>query len=238
MKKAVIIGASSGIGRALALVLSREGYALGLAARRTDLLHDLARGLPNRAIIRRMDVSVQPEAVDALEGLIAELGGMDLLIISAGTGFINPELDWAKEKETSDVNALGFAAMAGAAFRHFRQRGSGHLVGITSIGALRGNSDAPAYYASKAFAASYLQGLRKKAVKMRLPILVTDIQPGLVDTAMAKGEGLFWVQPPEKAALQIWEAIRKRRTHAYVTKRWRLIAWVMKIMPDFLYNRI
>ena len=73
---------------------------------------------------------------------------------------------------------------------------------------------------------------------MNLPIAVTDIQPGFVDTAMAKGEGLFWVASPQKAALQIYETIRKRKKHAYITRRWRLIGWALKIMPDFIYHRL
>ncbi|MCE5336122.1 MAG: SDR family NAD(P)-dependent oxidoreductase [Desulfobacteraceae bacterium] len=238
MKKAVIIGASSGIGRALARVLSKEGYCLGLAARRMHLLESLAAELPGGATLREIDLKKQQEAIEALEGLLEEMNGADLLIISSGTGFINPELDWEMEKETAEVNVLGFAAMAGAAFRHFQKRGSGHLVGISSISAIRGSAEGPAYNASKAFVSSYLQGLRQKAAKLRIPVIVTDIQPGLVDTAMAKGEGLFWVQPPDKVAMQIWDAIRKEKTHAYVTKRWRLVAWALKVMPEALYNRL
>ena len=73
---------------------------------------------------------------------------------------------------------------------------------------------APAYNASKAFVSNYMEGLRQKVRKPNLPITVTDIQPGLVDTAMAQGEGLFRVAPPEKAARQIHEVIKRRRKHA------------------------
>ena len=86
--------------------------------------------------------------------------------------------------------------------------------------------------------ANYLEGLRSKAVKSGTDITVTDIQPGFVDTAMAKGEGQFWVAPPEKAASQIFDAIKAKRSHAYITKRWRIVAWFLKIVPDFIYNRL
>ena len=116
-------------------------------------------------------------------------------------------------------------------------RESGHIVGISSVAAIRGSGNEPAYNASKAFQSNYLQGLRQKFHKLKLPVAVTDVQPGFVDTAMAQGEGLFWVAPPEKAAQQIFNSIRKRRKHVYVTRRWRLIAWLLKILPDSLYDR-
>ncbi len=128
--------------------------------------------------------------------------------------------------------------MANIAMHHFLSKGSGHLVGISSIAAIRGDDTAPAYNASKAFISNYMAGLRKKISKARLPIVVTDVQPGFVDTAMAKGDGLFWVASPQKAAHQIYTAIEKKKKHVYVTKRWKLIGWLMKIMPEFIYNRM
>ena len=166
------------------------------------------------------------------------MGDVDLIILSSGVGFINHDLDWAKEKETIDVNVAGFAIMANVAMHHFLLKGSGHLVGISSIAAIRGDDTAPAYNASKAFISNYLAGLRKKISKAGLPIVVTDVQPGFVDTAMAKGDGLFWVASPQKAAQQIYKAIKKKKKHVYVTKRWKLIGWLMKTMPEFIYNRM
>ena len=173
-----------------------------------------------------------------MENLIEEMGGVDLIIISSGTGFINPDLNWAMEEETLDVNVTGFAALANVAFHHFLQAGRGHLVGISSIAAIRGSAVAPAYNASKAFVSNYLEGLRIRARKIGLPILVTDIQPGFVDTAMAKGQGLFWVAPPQKAARQIYNAIQRKANHAYVTKRWAVIGLLFKVLPYSLYSRL
>lgn len=238
MNKAIVIGASSGIGRELAMVLSRNGYIVGLTGRRVDLLEEIRGALPHPAFLKQMDVTDHSSSMATLEDLIGEMGGMDLIVISAGVGFINPELDWEDEKSTIDVNVAGFTAMANVAFRYFTQTGGGHLVGISSIAAIRGSGDAPAYNASKAFISNYLQGLRTKALKARLPIHITDIQPGLVDTAMAKGDGLFWVAPPEKAARQIFRAIQRKTKHAYVTKRWALIACLLKVLPDCLYTKL
>jgi short-subunit dehydrogenase len=238
MKSAIVLGASSGIGRELAKLLSQKGYKVGLTARRHDLLASLQQELPHPSVIKKMDVSRASDAMYQLNELIKEMQGVELIIISAGIGTINPEFDWQKEADTIETNVVGFAAVANVAVRHFMQQGSGHLIGISSIAALRGSDASPAYYASKAFEANYLQGLRKKMAKLHLPITITDVQPGLVDTAMAQGEGLFWVAPAEKAAQQIYDAISKKKEHIYVTKRWRLIAWLIKGMPAYLYNKM
>ncbi|MCP4539274.1 MAG: SDR family NAD(P)-dependent oxidoreductase [Chloroflexi bacterium] len=237
-KKAIIIGASSGIGRALAKILSHHGYTVGLAARRLTLVQELQKEIGPGAFVKRIDVSQVEEAMSLLAELAQEMGGVDLVVISAGTGFINQDLIWGREKETIAVNVSGFAAMANVAMHHFLQQGAGHLVSISSIGALRGSGPAPAYNASKAFISTYMQGLRQRVFKLKVPITITDIQPGFVDTAMAKGEGMFWVASPEKAAEQIYQVIRKKKTHAYITKRWRLIAWFFRLAPDCIYNRM
>ena len=221
MKKAIIIGATSGIGRELAKILSLNNYIVGMAGRRTELLSNLQREISG-SYIKRIDVTESEEAITFLKELIQEMGGMDLIVISSGVGFINPELDWKQEKETIDVNISGFAAIANAAFKYFYNQGSGHIVGISSIAAIRGSGEAPAYNASKAFVSNYLEGLRQKARKSGIAITVTEIQPGFVNTAMAKGEGLFWVSSPGKACQQILKAVNSKKNHAYITKRWKL----------------
>jgi short-subunit dehydrogenase len=120
----------------------------------------------------------------------------------------------------------------------FERQNSGHLVAITSAGGLRGEPMAPAYSATKAYQINYMEALRKKAFKKGVHIVVTDIRPGLVDTAMAKGEGLFWVMPVEKVASQIIAAIRKKKSKVYVTKRWHILAIINKYLPYCLYKRI
>lgn len=238
MNKAVVIGATSGIGKEVARVLSQNNYVVGLAGRRVELLSQLQREMPVKTYTKRIDVTQPTEAMRLLKELVEEMGGMDLIVISSGVGFINPDLHWEQEKDTIAVNVSGFTAVANVAFQHFCKQGSGHLVGISSVAALRGSSDAPAYNASKAFVSNYMEGLRQKAGKMGMSVTVTDIQPGYVDTAMAKGEGAFWVAPPEKAARQIFQAIVAGKKHAYVTRRWRMIGWMLKVMPDWMYNKL
>lgn len=237
-ERAVVVGASSGIGRALAKQLASSGYIVGLAARRLPLLQTLQSEIGPGVFIRQVDVSDTSKAALLVSELIEEMGGVDLMVISAGTGHINPELEWPKEAETIAVNVTGFAAMANIAMQHFLRQGRGHLVSLSSIAALRGSPGAPAYNASKAFESTYMDGLWQKVARLKLPITITDIQLGFVDTEMAKGDGLFWVAPPEKAAEQIYQVIKRKRKHAYVTRRWRLIAWFFKLAPDWLFARL
>jgi len=173
MKTAVIIGASSGIGRALAVILSHDGYRVGVVARRTDLLTQLREELAGPCVIKTVDVSQAELAMPLLQELIEELGDVELFIVSAGTGFENAALAWAPERDTIAVNVLGFAGMVNVAVAHLETRGAGHLVGISSLAALRGNRVAPAYAASKAFVSNYLQGVRYRCNKLKLPIVVT-----------------------------------------------------------------
>jgi len=237
MKKAIIIGASSGIGRALCKILAKNGFTLGIAARRLPLLHELRDELPLTSV-KQIDITETTAAMQALTELIAEMKGVDLIVFSSGTGDLNSELDWAVEEKCIATNVQGFSAIVNVAIKYFLQKKSGQLVAITSVAALRGAKDTPAYNASKAFMSNYLQGLRQKITKLKYPITITEIKPGFVDTSMAKGPGQFWVASVEKAAEQIYQAILKQKSHAYITKRWRLVAWLLKVLPDAVYNRL
>lgn len=235
---AVVIGASSGIGRALSHELAAAGYEVGLAARRTSLLKELGDELPVKPYVATMDVTDTGEAVDRFERLVDAMDGVDLVVLSAGVGSLNEALTWGPERETIDVNVTGFAALAVAAMNHFEARGHGHLVGISSVAAHFGNAAAPAYNASKAFVSTYLDGLGYRAENGDAEITVTTIEPGFVETDMAMGEGLFWVASPETAARQIRRAIERRRRHAYVTRRWRVVAWLLRALPDRALGRL
>ena len=238
MKRAMIVGATSGIGRELAKILSRNDYVVGVTGRREELLASLQAELPGPSHVQRTDLSQASQSIKQLEELAERMGGLDLLIICAGTGFINPDLAWEEERKTIEVNVSGFAAVANFGMRHFIEQHGGHLVAISSVAALRGSGVAPAYNASKAFVSNYMEGLRQKVFKQKLPVIVTDVKPGFVDTAMAQGEGLFWVASPEKAARQIYDAIRRQKPHIYVTRRWQLVGWILKVLPSRIYNRL
>ena len=238
MKKAIIIGATSGIGRGIAKQLIANHYKVGLSGRRTALLNDLKEENPDSCVIQTFDVTETNTVAEKLEKLTAELGGLDLLIISAGTGHLNDQLDFQLEKLTIETNVLGFTCVADWAFNYFAHQKFGHLVAITSVGGLRGGRQAPAYNATKAFQINYLEALRQKATKLDIPFFITDIRSGFVATEMAKGKGQFWVATVEKASRQIFNAITAKKKIAYVTKRWVLIATLLKRIPRPFYDRM
>jgi short-subunit dehydrogenase len=233
-KKAIVIGASSGIGRAVSRILVNKNYRVGITGRRENLLKELQQEDPEKYIYRVFDIRDMPKTSKNLNAIIKELGGLDLIVMSSGIGYINEELDLEPEFRTIETNVTAFTDIITFTYRYFQQQGRGHIVGITSIAALRGNPKAPGYNASKSYQMNYLEGLRIKSKKQKLPIIITDVRPGFVATDMAKGDTLFWVASPEKAAAQIYRAIKRKRKKVYITKRWRLYALFLKI---YYFNR-
>jgi short-subunit dehydrogenase len=242
MKKIIIIGATSGMGRELARIYAGAGHLVGATGRRQDLLYSLQLEYPNQLITECFDVTGTGH-ISYLEALIRKLGGLDLLIYSSGFGEHTEQLDWVIDRRTVDINVNGFVEIMHYAFNYFVRQGHGHLAVLSSIASIRGNGGAPAYSASKAFQSVFFEGLYMKTLHMRAKkggpvVYVTDVQPGFVDTAMAKAPKRFWVAPPAKAARQIVRAIEKKRWRVYVTRRWWIIAKLMKWMPDFIYHKI
>jgi short-subunit dehydrogenase len=234
----IIIGATSGIGKALFDIYVKEGNRLGIVGRRTHLLDELKHLYPSNTYTATADITKQDEIEQAISSLQKELGSIDLAIVCSGTGEINPSLDYNVERPTLDTNVTGWTFVVDVLYNIFEQQGHGYLVAITSAGGLRGEPMAPAYSATKAYQINYMEALRKKAYKAGEKITVTDVRPGLVNTAMAKGEGLFWVMPVEKVARQIYIAIRNKKSKVYVTKRWHILAIICKNLPFFLYKRM
>jgi short-subunit dehydrogenase len=237
-KKAIVVGASSGMGRGIAELLADNGYQVAITGRRLPLLSEIMNSRPGRIIISCFDVTVLDTVPAKLDELVSELGGLDLFIISAGGGDLNETLDFSIEKKMIDLNVAAFTQLADWAYRYFRKQGHGHLAAISSIAGLRGLRHAPAYNATKAYQVSYLEALRQKSRHLELPITVTDIRPGFVDTPNAKGEGRFWQASVSKASRQIYAALLARKKVVYITKRWWLVAMVMKLVPRFIYERV
>ncbi len=234
-KKAIIIGTSSGIGRALAKKLSAEGYRIALTGRSLEKLQELQKELSGESLVRQLDVRDTREAAHDLGNLIMLLHGLDLLIINAGVLFQNEEFLWDREEEMIKVNVLGFAAMANAGVSYFLKQGSGCLVGISSVACHRGSGRSPAYNASKAFMSNYMEGLRQKLSATKIKII--DIRPGWVDTAMIRGQkGLFGVVSPERAATDIFKAIQKEKRIAYVPSWWAIVMWFFQRLPETVYH--
>ncbi|RLD37017.1 MAG: oxidoreductase [Bacteroidetes bacterium] len=234
MKKAIIVGATSGIGKELARILAKNNYKVGITGRRMQLLEGIKATQPKSYITRYFDCTTDRNS-DELSELVNDLGGLDLLIMSSGTGEENSELNYSIDEKTIDLNVKAFTEVMDWSFNYFRNKGKGHIVAISSVAGLRGSKYAPSYFASKAYQINYLESLRKMAKK---PIYVTDIRPGYVDTAMALGDNLFWMSSKEKAAKQIFGYIKRKKDVGYVSKRWKLIAYALKLVPSWIYKRV
>lgn len=237
--KILIVGATSGIGRALFELYASQGHEVAVVGRRQEMLDEMCRQHSQGTVYAyRADVTDVVSTPVWLDGVWKDMAGVDVVIASAGVGELNPQLEYAKEVATLNTNVVGWTCLVDEVFNRFLAQGRGHLAVISSVGGQRGEPSAPAYTATKAFQINYAEALRKKARKSGLPIYVTDIRPGFVDTKMAQGEGLFWVMPAEKVALQIARAIRRRRSVAVVTKRWRPIHFLWRHLPRFVYDRL
>jgi short-subunit dehydrogenase len=237
MKKAIVIGATSGIGNELAQILVQNGYKVGITGRRLAELERLKKRNPEHFTVSSFDCTKENNS-KKLNDLVDQIGGLDLLIISSGTGNLNEILDFEIENKSSLLNVNAFTEIVDWTFNYFEKQGNGHLVAISSIAGIRGSRIAPAYNASKAYQIKYLEGLRQKATKVKMPIYVTDIRPGFVDTDMAKGDGQFWVATKEKASRQIVGIIQRKKEIGYVTKRWWVIAKLLWLVPNVIYKRM
>jgi len=238
MKNAIVFGATSGIGKSLTEILVNDGYQVAITGRRLALLVALKNKFPNQILVKQNDIQDVRDVEKIFHEIVAEFETIDLVIQSSGVGFINPKLEWNHEEQSINTNVLGVTKLYTLAYILFKNQQFGHLVGISSIASLRGNRAAPVYFASKAYQKAYLESLyiKTKSIKSK-KVFITDIRPGFVDTAMALGDGIFWLVPLEKAVKQIHTAIKKKKRVAYISKRWRLIAWLLKIAPAWLLKK-
>ena len=242
-KRAIVVGATSGIGRAVAKLLAQDGYTLGLAGRRVPLLESLQKEIKSDSYIKQIDASCHEKAAQDLQELFGQMGGLDLIVISisAFTDIENEQNSWIKEKKTIDVDLVGFWALAHTAVAYFEKQKHGHLVGISSIAGIRGLGHNPVYCGAKAFISTYLEGVRNKMIHYGIPIYVTDIVPGWVDVESATLSdipGTYWVASVDKAAKHIIEAIKEKKKIAYITKRWKLIAMLLRENPENMFEGV
>jgi short-subunit dehydrogenase len=236
MKQAIIIGASSGIGYELAVQLASLGYQLGLMARREERLIELSDRLSGQHFVQVTDLTNADVARTQLAGLLKQMGDVELIVVNSGVGSSEKKLDWMVESQMIDVNVRGFTAMSMDAMNYFTQRGGGHLVGVSSIAAHFSGGLSLTYNATKAFVSNYLNGMRSRASRSGLPITITTIEPGFIDTPMLESQPMGTV-PVEKAVTQIVQAITGKKDHAYITRRWTIIAGLFYILPNWLIRK-
>ena len=232
-KKAIVIGASSGIGQEVAKLLIQQGWTVGVAARRVERMQDLGA-----AAIEQIDVTTE-DAISGLTTLITKIDGMNLFFYASGIGKQNRNLKEDIELATMLTNGVGFTRMIGAAYRYFASHGGGHIAAITSIGGTKGLGPAPAYSATKAMQNTYLQALEQLANSQKLKIRFTDIRPGFVDTALLSGDFHYpMMLKPEKVAKEIVCAINHRRHIRIIDWKYRILTALWRRIPRFIWRSL
>ncbi|KAA3617799.1 MAG: SDR family NAD(P)-dependent oxidoreductase [Calditrichaeota bacterium] len=231
-KKALIIGCTSGIGLELTYQMIEKGYIVGGTGKREDVLIELDKEFSGHfhwCVFNSQDINtIKP----TLSHMIKKMHGMDICIIAAGTIGENHNLQWAIDEKTIRTNVLGFTAIANFAAHYFLKTGSGHIVGISSLNKFFGSICHTSFNASKAFISIYLEGLRNRMEKQK--IYVTEICPGFLKTPSFDGfKEMLWIIPMKRAAKQIIKAIEHKKKIAYISKRWYITGWLLRLMPSF-----
>lgn len=222
----LIIGATSGIGYELWKHYATTGNTVAITGRREEILQRQIKENTDNTIAFRCDVADLPSFDHSIKNVMSKFEHLDLAIICAGVGELNPDLDLPTELDTLSVNVNGWTNAVDSIYKIFEKQRSGHLVTITSVGGLQPTSIAPSYSASKAFQINYTKSLQQKC--KGTSIVITEIRPGLVDTRMAKRDGLFWVMPLDKVVKEIITAIGRKKRLRIVTSRWRFINLILK----------
>ena len=238
MKRAIVIGASSGIGREVAKLLLTDGWLVGIAARREDLLMEVKAINPGMIEVMRIDVTAA-DAQERLLELAKRLGGVNLFVYCSGIGKQNPELDTGLELTTVDVNVKGFTAMIGTIFNYMAENLGGDIAVISSIAGTKGLGVAPSYSATKAFQNTYIQALEQLSNMRRLHIRFTDIRPGFVDTDLLSGSGRYpMLMQKEAVAREMLRAVYAHRHVHVIDWRYRLLVFAWRLMPRWLWRRM
>ena len=231
MKRAIVVGASSGIGHEVARLLKERGWTVGVAARRLELLGDFEHAA-------QIDVNSE-EARRQLLALIERVGGMDLYFHASGIGKQNPELQEDIELRTVETNAVGFTRMVGTAYRYMASHGGGHIAVISSIAGTKGLGPAPSYSATKALQNTYIQALEQLSNTRKLNIRFTDIRPGFVATDLLNdGNSYPLLLNKVKVAEDIVRSIERRRHVRIVDWRWRIITALWRRIPRCIWRRL
>ena len=242
--RAIVVGASSGIGAAVAQRLAREGFQVALVARRKPALDRLCGQINDELGVQvasayTHDVSNLTEIPGLFQTILRDLHGVDLILYSAGAmpAVGMDEFSAEKDQAMVNINLNGAVAWLSQAATLFSKMGAGHIVAISSVAGDRGRIKNPGYNASKAGLDAYMEGLRNRLTRKGVHVLT--VKPGFVNTAMLAGaERTFWVISPDQAAAGIWKAIRRRRQLIYIPGRWRWLMLVVRNIPSFIFRRL
>jgi short-subunit dehydrogenase len=244
-RRGIIVGASAGIGAALARKLAKEGYVVALIARRKDKLNTLCAEINSAekealAFPYAHDAANYAEVPDLLRKIIADLGGLDLLVFMAGVNF-PPGLthyNFEDDRKMIEVNLIGAMAWLNPVAEMFQNAKAGQIVGISSVAGDRGRIGNPGYNTSKAGLTTYLEALRNRLTRHGVHVLT--VKPGFVNTEMVKAAqgGTPFMISPEQAAEDIYKAMRKRKQVIYTAPIWRWIMLIIQHIPSVIFRRM
>ena len=235
--KAIVVGASSGIGRELVRGLARGGAQVAAVARREADLQSLADEFPGQVIPIVHDVTAYGEVPDLFQAVTGRLGGLDLIVYAAGVmPAIGPhEFDFEKDRAMIEVNVLGAIAWLNEAATRFENTRAGTIVGIGSVAGDRGRSGQPVYNTSKAALTTYLEALRNRLSTSG--VIVVTIKPGPTETPMTSHLKSKGMMPASKVAEVILEKSRKSGEH-YVKFAHRAAFAVIRNIPSPVFRKL
>lgn len=243
--RAIIIGATSGIGREVARHLARHGVVLGIAGRRRERLEELREELGSeRLFTAEIDVTME-SSTEALDRLIADVGTPDLLLYAAGIGKQNPTLDLRIECDTIMTNSLGMVRLVDHFLGYVKRepmycaKHPAHIAVITSVAGTRGMGSAPAYSATKSMQSCYLTALSQHVRMEHIPAIFSDIRPGFVATEILNPEKRYpMLMSSDKAARCILRGLRKKRRIIIFDWRFKLLVHLWRLIPRPIWERL
>ena len=237
-KRAIIIGATSGIGRETARLLLNDNWILGIAGRREEKLLEFKALAPERVFTQVIDIRNE-NASDCLTELIGKVGGMDLYFHCSGIGNQNMQLKPEIEINTLETNGTGFVRMVTAAFNYFKQSGRGHIAVVSSIAGTKGLGTAPSYSATKRMQNTYIDALEQLAHMQHLDIAFTDIRPGFVATDLLNdGKNYPMLMKTEDVAEHILYAINHKTRIATIDWKYKLLVAFWRLIPRCIWKRM
>ena len=237
-RNAIIMGATSGMGRGIALGLLAEGYVIGVCGRRKEALDEIKAIAPDRVFIKVIDV-IKEEAPSLLMQLIEEMGGMDLYFHSSGYGKQNMDLALSIESQTVLTNSYGFTQMVVTAFNYFKtEKRSGRIAVISSVAGTKGLGAAPSYSATKRFDWTYIEALAQLAHMQKLDIKFTDIRPGFVATDFIAGDNYPMTMPTDYVVKHILKAVRKGKRKIIIDWKYRILCFFWRHIPSCIWERM
>lgn len=236
-KRAIVMGASSGMGYEVARILLADGWQVGLSARRLDRLDEMGKEFSRQVVTEKIDVTME-DAPRKWLALVEKLGGVDLYFHASGIGKQNPEMVEEVEMNTVNTNAMGFTRMIDEVFNYMKEHGGGHIAVISSIAGTMGLGPAPSYSATKAYQNTYIQALEQLSNTKGYNIRFTDIRPGFVDTPLLAGGSYPMLMDQRRVAKKIVKAVYAKKHVQVIDWRYALLTRCWRLIPNFIWRQI